>query len=114
MESVPADQRGDVSKSVVLIENVLTYNDTEGVLPEVETANAYRAIIGSGVKGEIVDEAEATLGPAENYGGRLSFRFLVPLGIFVTLIFALIYRNDKRRGGYQSQVDKEAAEMRPA
>lgn len=111
METVPEDQQADVSASIVLIETVLTTYDLNQTLPEVDTANAYRAIIGSGVSGSIVDEAVATIGPAENYGGRLSFRYLVPLGVLATLIFLFIWMNDRRRGGYQAQVARAKAEM---
>ena len=104
LASVPEDQQADVTATIAHIEGVLTYYRTSGKLPEVETANAYRAIIGSGVKGEVVEEAKSILGPAENYGGRLSFRYLVPLAALVTLIFAGLYFNDRKKGGYKAQV----------
>jgi len=111
-DMVPADQQADVTNAIGLIDNVLAQYETSGELPEVETANAYRAIIGSGVEGPIVQEAQAALGPAENYGGRLSFRYLVPLGLLVTLIFGFIYASDRRRGGYEARVEAAAADMR--
>jgi hypothetical protein len=106
---VPADQQADVRNTIGLVDAVLARHAAAGELPEVETANAFRGIIGSGVQGTVVDEARAILGPAENYGGRLSFRYLVPPAILVTLIFGFIYWNDKRRGGYREMVAEAAA-----
>jgi hypothetical protein len=44
---------------------------------------------------------QALLGPAENYGGRKSFRDCVPLAALVTVVFAGLYVRDRRRGGYR-------------
>ena len=43
-------------------------------LPPIETANAMRSIIGTGVTDPSITRVQALLGPAENYGGRASFR----------------------------------------
>ena len=41
------------------------------------------------------------LGPAENYGGRVSFRYCVPLAVGVAVVFTLLWVNDRRKGGYR-------------
>jgi MFS family permease len=81
-------------------EDVLAEYENVGSLPQPGTANALRAIIASDASQELVDEAQAVLGPADNYGGLISFRFLVPLCGVLTLIFGTMYMRDRRGGGY--------------
>ncbi len=49
---------------------------------------------------ELVEEAQSVLGPADNYGGLISFRYVVPLCGVLTLIFGMMYTRDRRGGGY--------------
>jgi fucose permease len=112
--TVPADQKADVEQSLGLTENVLTTVTATGQLPPVETANALRSVVGSGVQGPVLDHVQALLGPAENYGGRMSFRYLVPLAAFAALIFALLYASDRRKGGYRvKRIHEDVAGDRP-
>jgi hypothetical protein len=61
-----------------------------------------------------VDRVQSILGPAENLGGRVSFRYLVPLAALAALIFALLYASDRRRGGYRVQrIEDDAPTTRP-
>ena len=94
----PADARAalDASRAVLA-----SYEQT-GVLPEIATANALRAIIDSGAASPLVAEAQATLGPADNYGGRVSFRFISPFTALLILIFGGLYLHDRRTGGYRA------------
>lgn len=89
-----------------------TYGN-EQRLPEPETANALRAIIDSRVAVEevsnndpaaiaIVSSAQAVLSPADNYGGRISFRYIVPFTCLLIVIFGLLYWRDRRSGGYKA------------
>lgn len=73
---------------------------TSGALPEPATANALRAIISSDASPEYVGEAQALLGPADNYGGRISFRYMVPLCAILALVFGVMFMRDRRSGGY--------------
>ena len=41
------------------------------------------------------------LGPADNYGGLISFRYVAPLCGVLALIFAVLWAGDRRRGGYR-------------
>ena len=50
---------------------------------------------------KVAEKAGALLGPAENYGGKKSFRFLAPFAIIIAVIFGTLYFQDRRRGGYQ-------------
>jgi hypothetical protein len=66
------------------------------------------------VQGPVLDHVQALLGPAENYGGRMSFRYLVPLAAFAALIFALLYASDRRKGGYRvKRIHEDVAGDRP-
>ncbi len=73
----------------------------DGALPELTTADALRAVINSDGVPEMADRAGAILNPADNYGGRISFRYLVPFTALVILIFAAMYMRDRRAGGYR-------------
>lgn len=80
---------------------VVTGYESAGVLPSPETANALRAVQSSGAPAALVDEAGAILGPADNYGGRISFRYVAPLCAILALIFGGLWVNDRRLGGYR-------------
>jgi hypothetical protein len=73
---------------------------TSGSLPQPATANALRAIIASDASPDLVAEAQSVLGPADNYGGLISFRYVVPLCGLLMLIFGTLYMRDRRTGGY--------------
>jgi len=72
----------------------------QGTLPSPETANALRAVSASGAGETVVSQAQALLGPADNYGGRISFRYVAPLCAILALIFGALYLGDRSRGGY--------------
>jgi fucose permease len=71
-----------------------------GAIPTPETANALRAVIASAGDDAIVARAQAILGPADNYGGRVSFLYVVPLSGILFLIFGALYLKDRSSGGY--------------
>ncbi len=95
------DRRPDVQKAIDLSREVLNIYEQQGELPGVKTANALRAILGSHVTGDVVDKAGSLLGPAENYGGRMSFRYVAPLSIIIIIIFGILYYRDRKAGGYR-------------
>jgi len=70
-------------------------------LPAPETANALRTLIASDADATLVSDAQAILGPADNFGGKISFRWVVPLCGVLTLIFAGLYMKDRQAGGYR-------------
>jgi fucose permease len=102
LPSVPADQRADVQRAIDATDQVVA-SGTNGQLPPIATANAMRAIIGTGITDPAVANVQALLGPAENYGGRTSFRRLVPLAAVAAVVFVLLWINDKRKGGYRAE-----------
>ena len=79
---------------------VVSEYDANGEMPSPATANALRAIIGADANAELGERAAAILGPADNYGGRVSFLYMVPLCAILALIFGTMYLRDRRTGGY--------------
>ncbi len=70
-------------------------------LPSPQTATALRAIIAADAAPWAAD-AQALLGPADNYGGRISFRYLVPLCWVLMAIFGVLWWRDRSAGGYRA------------
>ncbi|MGI9625314.1 MAG: MFS transporter [Longimicrobiales bacterium] len=91
----------DLSAALAAVENVMTATAGEGSLPPVVTANALRSVISSGSGSPTVERAGALLGPAENYGGLISFRYVVPLCGVLLLVFGAMYVRERQGGGYQ-------------
>ena len=102
LPTVHADQRADVQRAIDATNQVVT-TGASGDLPPVATANAMRAVIGAGVDDPAVGRVQSLLGPAENFGGRTSFLYCVPLALIAAVVFAGIYVNDRRRGGYRAE-----------
>ena len=50
-----------------------------------------------------MEQAQDILGPAENQGGLVSFRYLVPLSGVLVLFFGLLYMRERRSGGYRAE-----------
>ncbi len=75
-----------------------------GTLPE-GAANAMRnAISNAPPDGEaVVKEIKAVLNPADNYGGRMSFRYVAPFAIVIIIVFGVIYLRDRAAGGYKAE-----------
>lgn len=96
----PGQQGADLQAAAAAAQGALASYQANGVLPEGETANALRAIISSGGAAPAAAQAQAILGPADNFGGRMSFRWVAPLGIILALIFAVLYLRDRRSGAH--------------
>ena len=90
----------DAQAAAEAIATVARAWQSDGVLPAPATANALRALISSDVDLSLVAEAQAILGPADNVGGTVSFRRVVPMCFLLTLIFAGLYMRDRKAGGY--------------
>jgi len=101
-EPVLARQEGSDSRAATEAINLVAreYQATS-TLPAPETANALRAIIASDADVDVVTEAQAILGPADNYGGKISFRYVVPLCLVLAAIFGTLYARDRATGGYR-------------
>ena len=91
----------DAQAAIEAISVVARRWQADGALPAPETANALRTLIASDVDAALVGDAQAILGPADNYGGRISFRWVVPLCLVLAVIFSILYVRDRRAGGYR-------------
>ncbi len=96
-------QAGDIMAVNATVEDVLAQYESNGELPRGSTMQALRAVSGSGVASEVVDRAQAELNPADNEGGRRSFRTLAPFGIILIVVFGLLLLRDLRAGGYRAE-----------
>ena len=74
-----------------------------GSMPSPATANVLRAIIGADADLVLSARARAILGPADNYGGRVSFLYVAPLCVILILVFGSIFMRDRRSGGYTTR-----------
>jgi fucose permease len=75
-----------------------------GKLPE-GTANAMRSAISNAPPeaDAVVKEIKGVLNPADNYGGRMSFRYVAPFAIVIIIVFGVIYLRDRAAGGYKAE-----------
>ncbi|MDA0329293.1 MAG: MFS transporter [Gemmatimonadetes bacterium] len=91
----------DAQASMAAIMVVARAYQTSPTLPSPATANALRTLIASDVDASLVAEAQSILGPADNYGGKISFLYVVPLCGILLLIFGGLYTRDRQTGGYR-------------
>jgi len=93
----------DVQNILERTRTALAYYRENDRLQGAATGNALRALIDSGLPQErqLTQEAAATLRPADNFGGRMAFRYVSPIPILVGLIFLVWFVRDYRRGGYK-------------
>lgn len=107
----------DVRNALQHTEQALSYYRDTGEFDGTTTGNALRAIVDSGVEQEeeLISEASQILRPADNYGGRMAFLWIGPMGFVVAVVFLVVYLNDKKKGGYKAvRLEKqEALESEP-
>jgi len=93
----------DAMAAVAASSEILQAYLVTGELPSPGTANALRTVIASDSDADLVGQAQAILSPADNYGGRVSFLYLVPLCGILFLLFGTLYLKDRRAGGYRAK-----------
>ena len=96
-------QAADMQGVIDATNEVLSNYRTDNALPVGATAQALRGIIGSGADSPVVEQAKAILDPADNYGGRLSFRTLAPIGFILIFVFGALFIRDRMTGGYKAE-----------
>ncbi len=97
----PGPEGDDLRIAQAAVNGVLEAYEETDQLPSGATANALRAITSSGSTAPSVDRAAALLGPAENHGGLVSFRYVVPLCGVLVLVFGAMFVAERRSGGYR-------------
>ena len=100
-ERAEGGTRNDILQAVDMAKTVLAVSESEGALPPVQTANALRKAIDESRGSSIKDDAAEVLKPADNYGGRVSFRYVATLSIALIIVFGLMFFRDRIAGGYQ-------------
>ena len=103
------DENPDVVAALGAMSAVVRASDAGGGLPQPATANALRALIAADADADLTARAQAILGPADNYGGKISFRYIVPLCGVLFVIFGLMYAKDRSGGGYRVERIGDAA-----
>lgn len=105
-EESPEPFRSETLGAVDKVDAVLTAA-ADGELPHEDTANAMRAAIANAPPGEApaaaVERVSGLLRPADNYGGRMSFRYVAPLSIILIVVFGVLYLRDRAAGGYKAE-----------
>ncbi|MBN8587730.1 MAG: MFS transporter [Rhodothermia bacterium] len=91
----------EVRKALSDAEAVEKAYQAAGKLPEGDTAGALREVIAQGGTSDAANKAKAVLNPADNYGGRMAFRAIVPFTALLILVFGFLYWQDRQRGGYK-------------
>jgi len=105
----------DVREAVAFTQAALDGYRETGQIAGDATANALRAIIATAVPNEpLVADAAEMLGPAEAYGGQVSFRYTAPLALVLVAIFGTLYWRDRRQGGYRAVRLDRVTESAPA
>lgn len=100
---ISGPQEADIMDVNSTVASVLATYAADGELPRGGTMQALRSVSGSGVPSEIVGRAQAELNPADNEGGRRSFRTLAPFGIILIVVFGFLLLKDLRAGGYRAE-----------
>ena len=99
----PGPEGDDLRAAHATVAEVVEFVLENDSLPPVETANALRALIGSGSTSPLVERAQEILNPAENHGGLVSFRSLVPFSGLLIVVFGTLFVRERRRGGYRAE-----------
>jgi hypothetical protein len=108
VETYPALMAGAAEKSgtdlqgaIDAAKGVISDHAATGTLPPLATANALRGAIAAAPSSPASTMAREILGPAENYGGKISFRYVTPLALILSIIFGILYFTERARGGYK-------------
>lgn len=103
--NAPEPFRSEILGAVENLNGVLTQAQAAG-LP-AGTANAMRDAISNAPKGDaaeaVVSALKNALNPADNYGGRKSFRCVVPFSLVIIIVFGVLYLRDRAAGGYRAE-----------
>jgi fucose permease len=96
-------QASDIQQVIENADAILKDYHSQAELPIGRTAQALRSVIGTGLDSPAVKQAQAILNPADNYGGRLSFRTLAPVGFILIAVFGFLFIQDRKKGGYRAE-----------
>ena len=99
--------QAEINATIDAVKEVQNKYESNNALPVGETAQALRAImntdLGAGKESAAKDNAGKILNPADNYGGKESFKTLAPIGLVLVVVFGILFFMDRRSGGYKAQ-----------
>jgi hypothetical protein len=69
------------------------------------TAEALRSAVRNAPKDadSTVDSIKELIDPADNYGGRMSFRYVAPFAAVLVIVFGILFLKDRAAGGYKAE-----------
>ena len=106
-EKAPEPFRSETLSAVKDVRGVVADGERTGALPPGRTAEALRNAVKNAPKGDeaqkVVDQIKSVLLPADNYGGRMSFRDVAPFAIVIIVVFGILYLRDRAAGGYKAE-----------
>jgi hypothetical protein len=108
----PETIRSEILGAAGLANSVVEEIGQSGSLPKDRTADALRSALknapegADAITGRIGGEV---LGPADNFGGRMAFRYLVPFAALPFLVFLVLFLRDRTAGGYRAETIGENA-----
>ncbi len=124
IEQAEGDTAKDYQHAIDLANDALAQVDDTGALPPILTENALRAAMKfAGGAPEDTEEWESQFGeteglqraqfvatkakmlmnPADNFGGRMAFKWISPLTLILMVIFGGMYLRDRASGGYRAE-----------
>lgn len=116
VENAEGDRGQDYQAVITYAQEVLAEADAAGgELPLNRTEEALRkakmyaqdpqegAPEGVVAAREAAKAAGAIIDPLDNFGGRMSFRWISPFAIFLVIVFGIMYLRDLARGGYKAE-----------
>ncbi len=97
-------QAADVTAVLDHNTKALEHYRAVGSLSGPLTGNALRALqtVQVAQEGALITEAGAVLRPADNYGGRMAFRWVAPVALIVAFFFLIMHLRDRKSGGYRA------------
>ena len=106
-ESEPATIRKEIVAAANAAKEVLAKHASTRKLPQPDTTSALRNAVTNRPKvqagADLAKEIKAVLNPADNYGGRMSFRYVAPLSLLIIVVFGALYLRDRAAGGYKAE-----------
>ena len=91
-----------IDEAIIVINEVNEYISANNELPKVKTAKSLRNIASYAGESETGRVAAALIGPADEYGGPYSFRWVAALSVVIIVVFGFLFMNDRSKGGYKA------------
>lgn len=100
-------RKEEVSRAIDKASKVLADVQRTGTLPRIETIDALRTaardVPPDAAAEKVQKEVNTIVLAADNYGGRMSFRYIAPFSGFIIVVFGLLFAIDRSRGGYRAE-----------